>query len=110
MGEVIACGTALVERKLIHSLGKVAHIEDIATAERHRGKGIGSKIVQALIEEAKKDGCYKVTASPLCHFCLWPFQSHFVRAQAILDCSEANAKFYERLGFMRKELQMAMYF
>jgi hypothetical protein len=36
---------------------------------------------------ARDEGCYKV----------------------ILDCSEANAAFYERCGFSRKELQLALY-
>ncbi len=36
----------------------------------------------------KGQGCYKV----------------------ILDCSEKNEGFYAKLGFQRKELQMALYF
>lgn len=30
--------------------------------------------------------------------------------KVILDCNEANQGFYEKLGFKRKEIQMAVYF
>lgn len=29
--------------------------------------------------------------------------------KVILDCSEDNVRFYERCGFVRKEVQMAAY-
>lgn len=32
------------------------------------------------------------------------------RWQVILDCSEENVAFYEKQGFTRKEVQMALYF
>lgn len=83
-GEIIGCGTLLVERKLVHSAGLSGHIEDIATAERARGRGIASSIVNALLDECRRRGCYK----------------------AILDCTDSNASFYERLGFKRNELQL----
>jgi len=35
-------------------------MEDIFVEETFRGKGYGEKITQALIEEAKKRGCYKL--------------------------------------------------
>ncbi len=34
-------------------------IEDVFVAERHRGKNIGEDIVEAAIEAAKKNDCYK---------------------------------------------------
>jgi glucosamine-phosphate N-acetyltransferase len=43
--------------------------------------------MQVLKDIAAQCGCYKV----------------------ILDCAEHNVKFYEKCGFLRKELQMAMY-
>lgn len=42
------------------------------------------RLIEALIEESRKSGCYKV----------------------ILDCSEANQAFYEKCGLTRKEVQM----
>ena len=50
-----------------------------------RGKGLGKKIIDALVFLAEKCGCYKV----------------------ILDCEEHNIKFYEKCGFRLKEVEMA---
>lgn len=41
-------------------------------------------MIEALLDASKAQGCYKV----------------------ILDCSEANAPFYEKCGLTRKEVQM----
>ena len=35
-------------------------IEDIFVEEKFRGKGYGEKITMAIIEEARKNGCYKL--------------------------------------------------
>lgn len=40
-----------------------AFIEDLYVAEAERGAGYGSKMLQAMIEEAKKRGCYKIIAT-----------------------------------------------
>ena len=40
-----------------------ALIEDLLVQEEYRGKGIGTKMVQAAIEEARKRGCYKILAT-----------------------------------------------
>ena len=53
-----------------------------------RGGRLGKAIVDRLGEVAKAAGCYKV----------------------ILDCTSDNAAFYERCGYKRKEVQMALYF
>lgn len=37
-----------------------ALIEDLFVQEEFRGQGYGKKMVQAALEEAKKEGCYKV--------------------------------------------------
>lgn len=36
--------------------------EDIFVEESHRSQGVGKQLVAALIEEAKKQGCYKIVA------------------------------------------------
>ena len=38
-------------------------LEDVFVEEEHRGKGVGKKLVQEAIEEAKKIGCYKLIAN-----------------------------------------------
>ncbi|KAI0130433.1 acetyltransferase [Xylariales sp. AK1849] len=85
---VVGTGALVVERKFIHNLGKVGHIEDIAVAKDQQGKKLGLRIIQALDFVAEKVGCYKT----------------------ILDCSEANEGFYVKCGFRRAGLQMAHYY
>lgn len=45
-------------------------------------------MIASLVDVAEEEGCYKV----------------------ILDCSEANAAFYEKCGMTRKEVQMVSSF
>ena len=85
---IIASGTILIENKFIHNCGKAAHIEDIVVDKKCRGKGLGKIMINHLTNIAKERGCYKV----------------------ILDCDESNEKFYEKLGYQHKNIQMAIYF
>ncbi|RDL41051.1 Glucosamine-phosphate N-acetyltransferase [Venustampulla echinocandica] len=85
---IVGTGALIVERKFIHNLGLVGHIEDIAVAQDQQGKKLGLKIIQALDFVAAKVGCYK----------------------SILDCSEANEGFYIKCGFRRAGLEMAHYY
>jgi glucosamine-phosphate N-acetyltransferase len=85
---IVGTGALIVERKFIHNLGLVGHIEDIAVAKDQQGKKLGLRIIQALDFVAEKVGCYKT----------------------ILDCSEANEGFYVKCGFKRAGLEMAHYY
>ncbi|KAJ8116323.1 hypothetical protein OPT61_g2221 [Boeremia exigua] len=85
---IVGTGALIVERKFIHELGLVGHIEDIAVAKDQQGKKLGLRIIQALDFTAEKVGCYKT----------------------ILDCSEANEGFYVKCGFKRAGLEMAHYY
>jgi len=85
---IIASGTLLIENKIIHNMGKVAHIEDIVTDNKFRGRGYGKMMIEYLIEKAKEHQVYKI----------------------ILNCSDDNIKFYEKCGFELKSNQMAKYF
>jgi glucosamine-phosphate N-acetyltransferase len=67
-GLVVGTGSLIVERKFIHSLGVVGHIEDIAVAKEQQGKKLGLRIIQSLDYIAEQVGCYKVSQSPL-FFC-----------------------------------------
>ncbi|KAI4215592.1 MAG: hypothetical protein LQ351_002061 [Letrouitia transgressa] len=87
-GKVVGTGGVIVERKFIHNLGLVGHIEDIAVLKDQQGKKLGLRIIQALDFIAKKVGCYKT----------------------ILDCSEANEGFYVKCGYKRAGLEMAHYY
>ncbi len=82
--KVVGTITLLLERKFIHGGGLVGHIEDVATNEDFEGKGVGSSLVDYAIKYAKEKGCYKV----------------------VLDCSEENVSFYEKMGLRRHEFGM----
>ncbi|KAF2172351.1 hypothetical protein M409DRAFT_50065 [Zasmidium cellare ATCC 36951] len=86
--KIVGTGALIVERKFIHHLGLVGHIEDIAVAKDQQGKKLGLRIIQALDYVAENVGCYKT----------------------ILDCSEANEGFYVKCGFKRAGLEMAHYY
>lgn len=58
---IVGTGALVVERKFIHNLGLVGHIEDIAVAKDQQGKKLGLRIIQALDHVAKEVGCYKVS-------------------------------------------------
>ena len=82
--KVVGTTTLFIEQKFIHDGGKVGHIEDVAVRKEHQGKGVGQKIVNALLEYAKKEGCYKT----------------------ILDCTNDLISFYEKTGFKRHSNSM----
>ena len=69
--KIVGTGALVVERKFIHNLGSVGHIEDIAVARDQQGKKLGLRIIQALDFVAEKVGCYKVSLSDWTHGCHW---------------------------------------
>lgn len=83
-GHVVACGTIFIEHKLIHALGRVGHIEDIAVAKSQQGLSLGKKLIWALSQIAERQGCYKV----------------------ILDCDAKNVGFYEKCGYKQVGVEM----
>jgi glucosamine-phosphate N-acetyltransferase len=66
-GKVVGTGAMIVERKFIHYLGLVGHIEDIAVAKDQQGKKLGLRLIQALDYVAERVGCYKVSSMELIH-------------------------------------------
>ena len=58
--------------------------KDVAVHPECQGRGIGALLVARLMEESRKEGCYKV----------------------ILDCAETVIPFYEKLGFRKWERAM----
>lgn len=75
--KIIGTGKLLIEDKIIHNFGKVAHIEDIVIDTKYRGLGLAKNLMNKLIDISKKHNCYKI----------------------ILDASNDIKPFYEKLGF-----------
>ena len=86
--KVVASGAIFIEKKFIHGLSSVGHIEDIVVDTEYRGYGLGKSIVDHLTKVAKESGCYKV----------------------ILNCNKDNTGFYNKCGFKEKEVEMVLYF
>jgi len=38
-------------------------LEDVYTVEKYRGSGLSTKIVDAVVAQARKEGCYKLIAT-----------------------------------------------
>lgn len=82
---IIGSITILKEKKIIHNFGTVAHLEDVVVIKKYRGKKLGNKLINIAKNEC--EDCYKI----------------------ILNCSEDKVKFYEKNGFYKKNVQMAIY-
>jgi glucosamine-phosphate N-acetyltransferase len=57
--------------------GKMGHIEDIVSHREFRKRGVGSAIIDALLNLARDEGCYKIA----------------------LQCKSSNVPFYEKCGY-----------
>ena len=82
--KIVGSATLLIEQKFIHKGGLVGHIEDVVVKEGFERKQIGRLIVESLLEESKKRGCYKT----------------------ILDCKDDVKGFYEKIGFKHESNEM----
>jgi len=85
--KIVAVGTLFIERKFLHGLGSVGHLEDVAVDKSQQGKKLGLRIIQALTYISETSGCYKT----------------------ILNCNDTNIPFYEKCGYVKKENEMAKY-
>lgn len=115
-GRIVGTGSLIVERKFIHSLGLVGHIEDIAVESGQQGKKLGLRMIHALDHVAKSVGCYKVCFESSPDFLRYTYHiavlmlTYVFLVQSILDCSEVNEGFYLKCGFRRAGLEMAHYY
>ena len=82
--DIVGSITSIIEQKFIHNGGKICHIEDVVTRKGFENLGIGSALVKTILELARQEKCYKV----------------------ILNCSEDNSNFYEKLGFYKHDTGM----
>jgi glucosamine-phosphate N-acetyltransferase len=81
---IIATSSVIIEPKFHHNFMNVAHIEDVIVNSIYRGFGLGTLIVEHILDFVKDKNCYKI----------------------ILNCSEYVAPFYLGLGFCKSGIQM----
>ena len=74
--------TLIIEEKIIHSGGKVGHIEDFIVLDKYRNKGIGSLLYNYVKILCEQNKCYKM----------------------ILDCNELLENYYIKKGFVKRKL------
>ena len=82
--KIIGSGTLLIEQKIIHNYGKVGHIEDIIIDNNMRGQGLGKKLINYLISQAKIYNCYKV----------------------ILGCDDSKVDFYKKCNLYNSKIKV----
>ena len=74
----------------VHIIDKINRrsclIEDVVVEKNQRGKGVGKKLIMHIINFSKSKSCDKI----------------------ILNSSESNILFYEKLGFEQNEIQLVM--
>jgi glucosamine-phosphate N-acetyltransferase len=87
-GVIVANVTIILEQKFIRGCKCICHIEDVVVHKDYRGKGIASKLLDFVKGYAQQNNCYKI----------------------ILNCSQDYKKFYEKNGFIEKNIQMEMRF
>lgn len=112
-GVPVASGTILVERKFIRGCGLVGHIEDIVVDAGQRGKNLGRKIIDQLTHIGKLAGM-KMERERSVAFVIVKDDAHLPALtgcyKVILCCDEKNVGFYEKCGYAKKEVEMALYF
>ncbi len=84
--QVVGTGSLIIEQKFIHRGGRIGHIEDVAVHPKAQGQGIGTVVIQTLINAARTMKCYKV----------------------ILGCNDKNVPFYEKQGFYKHDHGMRL--
>ena len=82
-GEVMGTASLHLLQKIDRKLGI---IEDVVVFKKYRGKAVGVRIIEELIQLSKNKNCYKV----------------------ILNTKEENLYYYEKIGFTKKQLQMEL--
>ena len=86
--KIVASASILLEQKIIHGGGIVAHLEDVFVDDSYRVNQLGQKLIANIVEKARESGAYKIIA----------------------DCKTELLSFYSKNGFEKKGEQIAIYF
>lgn len=76
--KVVGTALLLIQLNLSHHGRPYGHIENVVTDKAQRGNGVGARMVEYLVQQARKRNCYKI----------------------ILDCAKHNIPFYKKCGFI----------
>jgi glucosamine-phosphate N-acetyltransferase len=87
-GCIVCTGTLLLERKFFFGGTYFGHVEDVVVDVNYRGKGYGMKLMELLIDDARRFDC----------------------ARMVLDCIDDKVEFYKKCGFYRRGNQMNLEF
>ena len=82
---IIGTAKLLIEHKFIHNLSKYGRIEDVIVKNEYRNKGIGTKLINFIINYCKKYKFFKIS----------------------LTCSSDLIKFYEKNNFEVYQINMS---
>ena len=85
--KIVCSMTILFEDKLIHTMSKVCHIEDLVVHHCVRLHGLGRAMIDHALQIAKEYDCYKLT----------------------LYCKEEHIPFYEKCSLKQRGAEMAVY-
>lgn len=85
---IIGTITIIIEKKLIHNISNVCHIEDLIILNKYKNQKLGTELLNIAKEYALKFNCYKI----------------------ILNCNEELKKYYEKKDFYYAGLQMRIDF
>jgi GNAT superfamily N-acetyltransferase len=89
-GEVVATAQVTWQRRLMYGAGLVCQIESVRVASRLRGQGHGQRLIEWIVDDARRRGCARVELT-----------SNARRTDA--------RRFYERLGFKASHLGFKLY-
>ena len=79
-GEIVGVATLLIEQKFLLGGSRFGYLEDMAVRKDSEGMGIGTLLITAAINEARREGCRVIR----------------------LDCSSQTKSFYIKNGFRKK--------
>lgn len=83
--QILGTGSIIFEKKIIHN-SFCGHIENIIISKSHQNLGLGTKIINYLIDYANQRNCYKV----------------------ILNCKSDLESFYKKFKFVNSKNNIQM--
>lgn len=88
-GNILGYAFCVYKSQGNHSLQsiKTLYIDDLCVSEKIRGRGIGSKLYEYVLDVARENGCYNVTLN------VW-------------ECNEPAKKFYQKCGLQIQKYGM----